>query len=712
MFRAIGNELLIMHIKLIRMHWANTFASLLCIWLSVFVGSLVQAAESEVFSNPAVSARLISAEDGVAPSASSVSAGLVLEYAEGWKGYWRTPGEVGLAPELDWSKSDNLASAEILWPAPERFEAFGIENFGYAGTVVLPIRILLEHAGQPIKLRSKVMLLTCSDVCVPHNFELVLDLANGTEIDQISADKIAAFAARVPVTPAESNIEVTSVSLDARASALFVTAKSAQPFQAVDVFPEFGPLVTFGKPEVRANQDRSTVWAKIPVIAWSDDHLDPVVTLTDGMRAVTTPVVLGVDIPAPPDGFGATQSSLSELGLIIVMASLGGLILNLMPCVLPVLSIKFSSVINASGQSKKTIRNGFLFSALGVLSFMWMLAAVILALRLVGISVGWGIQFQNPVFVTFMFIVIASFSANLFGLFEISLPSAMQDRLNRGSHQSQYVKDFGTGFLAAVLATPCSAPFLGTAITFALVGGPIDVLAVFTALGIGLAMPYLLIAARPALVAHLPRPGRWMLFVRTSLGFLLLMTAVWLLFLLVRLSGWQATALVAFCTVTLIAVLTIDWSRKVHRYGLAAASVLFSLVAVSSLTSTRSSVDFPISTHWQDFQPREIARHVSEGRTVFVDVTADWCLTCKANKVLVLDRKPVSDELSADTVIAMQADWTRPDDNIARFLERHGRFGIPFNIVYGPGAPAGVSMSELLTEQDVLEALATASLGK
>ena len=288
----------------------------------------------------------------------------------------------------------------------------------------------------------------------------------------------------------------------------------------------------------------------------------------------------------------------------------------------------------------------------------------------------------------------------------------MQDRLNRGSHQSQYVKDFGTGFLAAVLATPCSAPFLGTAITFALVGGPIDVLAVFTALGIGLAMPYLLIAARPALVAHLPRPGRWMLFVRTSLGFLLLMTAVWLLFLLVRLSGWQATALVAFCTVTLIAVLTIDWSRKVHRYGLAAASVLFSLVAVSSLTSTRSSVDFPISTHWQDFQPREIARHVSEGRTVFVDVTADWCLSCKANKVLVLDRKPVSDELSADTVIAMQADWTRPDDNIARFLERHGRFGIPFNIVYGPGAPAGVSMSELLTEQDVLEALATASLGK
>lgn len=692
-----------------RLKWLAThIVAIFAVWVTLAHLDVAQAAESNVFENPAVAARLISAEDGITPDAASVSLGLVLEYGEGWKGYWRTPGEVGLAPEVDWKDSSNLASAEILWPAPERFEAFGIENFGYSGLVVLPIRATLEDRGKPLKLRASVTLLTCSDVCVPHAFDLALDMPSGTGIDQVSADAIAAFVTRVPANADESDIKITAVARDDRSSALVVKAESDQPFQTVDVFPEFGPLVTFGKPDIRLNRDRTEFWARIPLNAWSDDYAAPLVTVTDGGRAVTAPVVLSADVPTPPYERAFSRTSAFQLVSIAAIAFLGGLILNVMPCVLPVLSIKLASVLKASGQSQRIIRNGFLFTAMGVLTFVWLLAVFVLGLKWVGVSIGWGIQFQNPIFVALMFIVIAVFSANLFGLFEFALPSGIQNRLGANSKGSGYAADFGTGLLAAVLATPCSAPFLGTAITFALAGSATDVLAVFTALGIGLASPYLFIAARPALVERLPRPGHWMLLIRASLGFLLLATAAWLLFVLVGVSGWPATALVVACTTLLVILLTTERPHGSSWRGLVTVSLIFPLIGVGLFTSQSKPVS-PANGYWQAFNPQEIARHVSEGHTVFVDVTADWCLTCKANKTLVLERGPIADILSDDKVIAMQADWTRPDDDIAHFLERFGRYGIPFNIVFGPGAPSGVALPELLSQGIVMDALKTAS---
>jgi suppressor for copper-sensitivity B len=436
---------------------SRIFVCLLALVVSFLALTLTEgarAAESNIFSNPAVNAQLVSAEDGGAPDAFSVSLGLLLEYGEGWKGYWRTPGEVGLAPEIDWTGSSNLASAEILWPAPHRFEAFGIENFGYSGEVVLPIRVMLEDRGEPLDLRARVALLTCSNVCVPHTFELALDLPQGIGIDRTSANAIAAFVSQVPDAPEESDIEIDTVALDAKTSSLFVTAKSSQPFQAVDIFPEFGPFVTFGKPDIRLSRDRSELWARIPLNAWSDDYAAPFVTVTDTGRAVTSPVVLSTDIPAPPFARAVSVSGLFQLVFIAAIAFLGGLILNIMPCVLPVLSIKLASVLKVSDQSRRVIRNGFLFSALGVLTFVWMLAVLVLVLKWIGVSVGWGIQFQNPVFVALMFIVVAAFAANLLGLFEIALPMGIQNRLGAGRDRAGYAADFGTGLLAAILATP------------------------------------------------------------------------------------------------------------------------------------------------------------------------------------------------------------------------------------------------------------------
>lgn len=693
-----------------RFHIGRWILILTVIWLGGFLGQPASAAESEVFSNPAVTARLISAEDGIAPDAASVSLGLALEFGEGWKGYWRTPGEVGLAPALDWAGSSNLSSVDILWPAPERYEAFGIENFGYANEVVLPIRASLETAGEALNLRARVSLLTCSDVCVPHDFALSLALPEGVGIDTGSADLIARFADRVPLGPEDSDIRISSAAIDDQASALTVTAESTRAFRDVDVFPEFGPLVTFGKPDIRLNQDRTELWAQIPINAWSEEHPAPLITITDTARAVTSPVLLTAEAPAPPYAVAGAQAGLLKLIAVVGIAFLGGLILNVMPCVLPVLSIKLASVLKVSGQSRDITRKGFLVSALGVLAFVWGLAAVLLALQWVGVSVGWGMQFQNPIFVSLMFVVIAVFAANLFGAFEIALPQIVQDRLGAGSTGPGYAADFGTGFLAAVLATPCSAPFLGTAITFALAGTPLDVAVIFTALGFGLSFPYLMIAARPEWIYKLPRPGRWMVLVRMGLGGLLLATATWLLFVLLGVADNLVAVVVLTATVAFVVGATVNWSNLLLRRiflttSFFAATFGAGMFADPDRTSTTASA----ASHWQEFAPLEIARHVSEGHTVFVDVTADWCLTCKANKTLVLDRSPVIDRLSEEAVISMQADWTRPDQKISRFLERHQRYAIPFNIVFGPRAPAGIALPEVLTPTLVLDALKSAS---
>ena len=678
------------------------FLLMACLWASMSL-----AASSDTYENSAMKARLISVENGVAETSRTLSLGLDVELAEGWKAYWRSPGEVGLPPEISWDGSANLASAEMLWPAPERFTAFGIENFGYKTHVVLPIQAVLETAGQSATLQARVSLLACSTVCVPHDFDLALTIPAGTGIDTQAAGLISEYAQRVPLGPEESDIIVeTAVITD---DALYVTARSAKAFAKPDVFPELGQGFTFGKPDIRTDDAGTALWAKLPLLAQGDNPPPLRLTVTDGSRAVTAQPAWSERIPDAPFEVLANLPDLTQILAIAAFAFLGGLILNVMPCVLPVLSIKLTSVLNHGDKAAHEVRNGFLMSALGVLVFMWALAAIILVLQSVGVTVGWGLQFQSPVFLTVMFLVLAVFSANLFGVFEVSLPSGLQSRLARSSGRDGYAGDFATGAFAAVLATPCSAPFLGTAVAFALSGRPIDVILVFTALGLGLSLPYLILAGKPGLVRLLPRPGRWMVVVKWLLAGLLAGTAIWLLWVLTGVAGGRVAAMVILLTGLFILLATIRLPGRLTRPTALVVVAVLSLLVPTALTippQTRA-----VGQDWVAFNRSEIPKLVSQGKTVFVDVTADWCLTCKANKTLVLDRAPVVDQLRGDNVVAMQADWTRPSTDISRYLESHNRFGIPFNIVYGPNAPDGIILSEVLTSEAVLDALNRAALG-
>lgn len=657
------------------------------------------AASSPAYISDRISARLITAENGVAPNAQSISAGLEIKLTEGWKTYWKSPGAVGYPVSVEWDGSANLAGSELMWPAPSRFTAFEIENYGYEKAVTFPIKLALNKPGDTLVLSGTFNLLVCADLCVPEVFTLTLVLPSGTAIDRDAGVLIAKSVAQLPRTGAEVGMSIDATSLDLTSKRLEVALSSAEPFGALSVIPDLGLDAAFGPPDIALTNGGKSALVGFDILS-APSELPPLeLVITDGTRAAAFLPELGGAMPS------AGKASAS-LAWFFLLAFIGGVILNVMPCVLPVLTIKFASVVKANEQSSARIRAGFMMSALGVLSFMWALAFVLLAIRAGGGSIGWGIQFQNPYFLTAITAIVTLFAANLFGLFEISLPQSWNTRMAGTGKDGNLWGDFCIGALAAVLATPCSAPFLGTAVTFALAGTAIQTLAIFTALGLGLALPYLLVAIWPATVRALPKPGAWMNKVKWVMGALLVATALWLLSVLAGVIGQTAMLAVAGCMAVIVGLLAAMQSgstRTVAVAGLLAVSIALPL-GFARPTPAEATFD----ANWIAFAPTEITSMVADGKTVFIDVTADWCLSCKANKALVLDRDPVAKMLEAEGVIAMQGDWTRPDDTILNYLKEHGRFGIPFNIVYGPNAPDGIALPELLTRSAVLDAFAKA----
>lgn len=673
-----------------------------------------QAAVSDGYASVPLTAKLITAQDGVDQETGTLTAGLHLKLGDGWKTYWKSPGEVGIPPKVSWDGSRNVRDVQFNWPAPIRFRAFGIENFGYKDEVVFPLTISLEEPGAPVDLQADVSVLVCSDVCVPVDFPLTLSLPQGSGKDLESARLINAYMSRVPSEGNQSGMESETASLDAENEALTLTFSTELPFAEPDVFPDMGPDMVFGAPDIRLDQNGQSMWVRFPILSMAEAPPPLSVTVTDTNR-VAEFFPDTSDAPAlPPYEIAPSETTAGTLIWILLLAVGGGLVLNVMPCVLPVLSIKLSSAVKAQDRSVAHIRAGFLASAAGILAFMWLLAGVTIAARSLGFSIGWGIQFQSPVFLAVMIVVLGIFSANLAGLFEISLPQSLNTRLTQvEGGRAPLVGDFLTGAFSAILATPCSAPFLGTAVAFALTGRPMDILAIFSALGLGLALPYLLVALHPKLIAVLPRPGRWMVVLKAVLSAALIATTAWLIWVMIGVAGMIA----AMGTTAAVAVLVlVIWKGTtlppIARWTALTLPLVAALAVPIVLCGGRQPTDVlqeGESISWVAFNRSEIAQLVSQGQVVFVDVTADWCLTCKANKALVMERGEVLTLLQSGKVVPMQADWTRPDEKIARFLEDNGRFGIPFNIVYGPSAPEGIALPEILTSKAILDAVERAA---
>ena len=667
-------------------------------------------------------ARLISATAATG-TAQRLDLGLEFRLAPGWHIYWRAPGDVGYPPSADWTGSDNLQAAAFAWPAPHRYTLLGVDSIGYVGDVVLPVLVTVTHPGAPLRLNAALEWLACSDICVPYQATLALDLPSGVAAPSAEAPLIARAAAAVPEAADHAGIALDSAALlgpaDRPRLALEVTA--TPPLQAPDLFVEKLGRGFAGKPRVtRLDDDRArlelplfnTTRSEVAAVAAADGIA---LTLVDGARAV--------ELTARPTPAADADAAMPVGGRLAILgiALLGGLILNLMPCVLPVLALKLVAVGGYGGAARRAIRLGFLASALGIVVSFLLLAAGAIAVRAAGGAVGWGIQFQQPWFLVGLIAILTGFAANLWDWLAIGLPRGIADRVSgtpTDRATGTLAGAFATGMFATLLATPCSAPFVGTALGFALARGPADIVGVFAALGVGLALPYLAIALAPSLIAWLPRPGAWMVALRRVLGVALAGSAAWLVVVLAGAAGAPAAAGVAAAMVALAALLALrahaapgpgGTARRLA--GIAALALIGVAFAAPPLLATAPPrVAAPaLQTNWQPFAPDRLVAAMRAGRVVLVDVTADWCLTCKVNKALVLERGAVAAALADGRITGLRADWTRPDPAINDYLASFGRYGIPFDAVYGPGAPDGIALPELLTAEAVLDAVKRAA---
>ncbi len=442
---------------------------------------------------------------------------------------------------------------------------------------------------------------------------------------------------------------------------------------------------------------------------------------TAANAATAAPPASAGDSPPPPRN-PTTPAPARSLPAILLLALLGGFILNGMPCVLPILSLKLFGLVQASGKSTRTIRIGALATTAGILVSFWALAGTAILARQAGAAIGWGVQFQQPGFVAFLTVVVLLFSLNLWGLFEIPLPARLarlgDAGLTAGAGDSAggLAGHFASGLFATLMATPCSAPFLGTALSFALGQSGGTIFAVLTAVGVGLALPYLLLVAAPKAVRWMPRPGNWMVTLRGVMGFLLAGAVVWLVFVL---AGQIDSVSLAIFELGLLGLSFFLWLRQraeLERRGtglwwLLAAATAVALIYFAARATPAAHTLQPAASKgsaaivWQPFDRAEAERLSSAGRLVFLDITADWCVTCKVNERLILNNPEVISAFESHDVLPMKADWTNRDDTIARFLAEHGRYGIPFYMLYRPGQPPHL-FGELLNASEVARVIA------
>lgn len=654
--------------------------------LLVSCTSIVHAADTGWLRNAQNSnaeVRLRSANDGA-----DAQTMLDIRLEKGWKTYWRSPGEGGVAPEIRWQTPD--VNATWYWPAPARFDVSGLTTQGYKGDITLPIalaKVSNKH------LAGTLTLSTCSDVCILTDFPFTLDLDQ-----QADPDFARDYARAMGQIPAESGLtdqlDVSNVN-----SELQIRAQRQGGWTKPELFFDYPQGSMLAAPQITVKGD--ILSARVAITdEWGEAAPDLrgktlSLVVVDAGIAQQSSVIIGAQ-PLVSDSTSQTLWS------VILLALLGGLILNLMPCVLPVLAIKLSGLVQQQGQSRRQTRQQFLASSAGILFSFLLLAALMTGLRLSGQALGWGIQFQSSGFLLLMVLVMFLFTASLFDLLHFRLPSGLNTRLaTQGG--SGLLGHFGQGAFATLLATPCSAPFLGTAVAYALTAPLPQLWLLFAALGIGMSLPWLLVAALPGLARCLPRPGRWMIHLRTLLGLLMLLATFWLVTLLIP--HWGSTVATVLGGVLLLVLC--GW--LIQRRALQQAGVVFITLTLVGAVFLMTRIEPEEETlYWQPLTEAAINQALEQDKRVFVDVTADWCITCKVNKSRVLNQPDVRAALKADDVVLLRGDWTQPDPAIGEFLRKRDRVAIPFNQIYGPALPHGHILSPLLSREAVISTLSEA----
>jgi suppressor for copper-sensitivity B len=665
--------------------------------------------------NGPVSARLISDQITDAGNDSQlIRGGLQLKLQPGWKTYWKVPGAAGAAPVLNIAGEE--VKVEFQWPAPARFEVSGLQGYGYEDEVVLPFTWLhaRELGDSSIdRVDAALEVYVCNLICLPVSLNVDLPLVpinNSNFVDFGPSRLLGAYRSKVPRNikvplntgdqfhPMQASINDAGISLSYRSQAPAVTVDAF--IENINVHEWTAPAVVRRGEEIVINWQAPESWA----LPSSAEPLLLEVTLVEGDKSY---------VLAPNMAYTLAQGyPWLELLTSLVMAFFGGLILNLMPCILPILSIKFLSFTKPELATNNSQKSLLLYTTAGIVTFFMVLALAVIGLRLAGVYVGWGTQFQSPVYLVMVLFLVLTFSANMLGWFEFSLPSNWYRHLGTqqapNTHSARFTA-FLQGVFTTILATPCSAPFVGVAVAFALTTDNWALVLIFFAMSIGLSAPYLLVYVQPKLLMFIPKPGPWMAWLKKVFFGLLILTAGWLLWLISNHLG-----AIPIVGVTIMSTLWLlmwapwfgsrDRTRSVRRY-LAPLIILSSLVLIVFYPRLESVPNEP--TNKVEFSLEQLNFHRAAGRQVFVNITADWCLTCKFNEINVLSNAKVITAFESTGTVYMQGDWTLPSKEIEDFLTTQGRAGIPFYGVFyaAKRAKKGMILPELLTQGMVLKAL-------
>ncbi|UFP95404.1 thioredoxin family protein [Gloeobacter morelensis MG652769] len=644
-----------------------------------------------------------------------------------WHTYWLNPGDSGTATTLQWQQPAGVQASPIRWPYPQRISAPPLASYGYEGTVYLLSEIQAPadlKPGQKLALRAKAEWLECKVECLPGAGTVALELPVQAEaaVPSAHADAIASARGRLPVTVADWKLRaaVQQGQLILRATRPEWFAGEIGP---VIFFPEQDLLIEPAAPQVlEARPDgfllklkRSAVGAAIP------ERIAGVLVAPAGWRGAGSEQALSARVALEPAAavLSAGAPDLAGLLVAVAFAFLGGIILNLMPCVLPVLSIKVLGFVQEA-RTGHSWRYGLAFTA-GVLASFWLLAGGLLLLRAGGEQLGWGFQLQSPPFLVILCAVLFLFGLNLFGIFEVGTALT---RLGGAGPTGGLGGSFFSGVLATTVATPCTAPFMGSALGYALTQPTWAALLVFTALGLGMASPYLLLSLSPALLRFVPKPGAWMETFKQAMGFLLMGTVVWLGWVLGLQAGVGALAALLAALVVLGAAAWAlgKWGHmaapaptRLTARVLAALGIVgalgMALVGVEQQSAASSGPTQATATpsegiRWEAFSPQRLAALRAAGTPVFIDFTAAWCLSCQVNERVAFSSPQVREAFARGGFVMIKADWTKRDATIAQALAQFGRSGVPLYVLYGPtaGAPPRI-LPEVLTPDIIVKAL-------
>ena len=642
------------------------------------------------------------------PELNTISAVLDVTLDGDWKTYWRSPGEGGIAPEWDWSESTNIKAVDWHWPVPKYYEQLGVMTLGYKSHVSFPITLTLDDITQGATFNAKLRFPSCTNICVLTDYNISLPI-NPSSL-QLDEEAMFIFNQGMSKTPVkidsnanEQNVSTKGLYWNEEKQQLVTQFSNTKAWDNPQILVDGNEVLDefFAQPTLHISGN--TLTAVFDVSNWLGETnlVGRSISLT--ISDETFASELTGEVGSQPIIYQETNNSFFAM---LGFALIGGFILNIMPCVLPVLGMKLNSMIGNQGASSRHIRGSFIASAAGIITSFAILAFGISMLKMGGNAIGWGIQFQSGWFIAFMLFVTTLFATNLLGLFEFKLPSNLNTWMalkGNNSHSGHFIQ----GMFATLLATPCSAPFLGTAVAYALGASYQELWAIFVALGVGMSFPWLLFAAFPKMVQFLPKPGNWMFKVKLTFGMMMLATSLWLSSLLTPFIGLFPTiVLTAGLLISVLVWIGVKLGRKVLVPIIAISTLVFGggLIA-GSLTADNWSTPIVDDLNWQPLEAAEIPALVKQGKTVFVDVTADWCITCKANKIGVILQDPVYNHLKADDIVLMKGDWTTPNKSVTDYLQSNGRFGVPFNIVYGPSYENGIPLPVILDSDTVTQAL-------